>query len=48
MHADNIIVLDNGRLAESGTHNELLGQGGIYKRVFDLQHTDSFDEEEEI
>ena len=48
MHADNIIVLDNGQLAESGTHNELLGQGGIYKRVFDLQHTDSFDEEEEI
>lgn len=40
MHADNIIVLDHGKIAESGTHSELLETDGIYKRVFDLQHTD--------
>jgi len=46
MHADNIIVLDSGRLAESGTHDELLAKDGIYKRIFELQHTDSYDEKE--
>lgn len=45
MHADNIIVLDHGKLAESGTHSSLLENGGIYKRIYDLQHTDSFNEE---
>lgn len=37
MHADNIIVLDNGRIAESGTNESLLAQGGIYKRIYDIQ-----------
>lgn len=45
MQADNIIVLDRGRLVESGTHAQLLESGGIYKRVFDLQHTDRSYEE---
>ncbi len=47
MHADNIIVLDRGRIAESGDHSELLEKSGIYKRVYDLQHTDSFNYEED-
>ncbi|MBQ6788649.1 MAG: ABC transporter ATP-binding protein [Clostridia bacterium] len=47
MHADNIIVLDRGKIAENGTHDELLTKDGIYKRVFDLQHTDSFNYDEE-
>lgn len=37
MHADNIIVLDGGRVAESGNHESLLAANGIYKRIYDLQ-----------
>lgn len=37
MHAQNIIVLDHGRIAEQGTHEELLEKGGIYKKIYDIQ-----------
>ena len=36
-HADNIIVLHKGRIRESGTHQELLELGGIYRKLYDLQ-----------
>jgi ATP-binding cassette subfamily C protein CydC len=35
---DEILVLDNGRLKERGTHAELLDQGGLYHRLWDLQN----------
>lgn len=35
--ADQIIVLEKGKIAESGNHDELLKAGGIYKRLHDLQ-----------
>lgn len=37
MNADRILVLDQGRVVESGTHQELLNNGGLYRRLYDLQ-----------
>ncbi|WP_191565743.1 ABC transporter ATP-binding protein [Metabacillus idriensis] len=39
-HADEIIVLENGEVAERGTHEELLQTGGPYKRIYDIQYKD--------
>jgi ATP-binding cassette subfamily B protein len=35
--ADRLLVLDHGRLVETGTHQELLEQGGLYARLYDIQ-----------
>ena len=37
MGADNIIVLNHGRIAEQGTHRQLLEKGGLYSRIYDIQ-----------
>lgn len=37
MDADEIIVLDNGRIAECGNHRELMEKNGIYRKIYDLQ-----------
>ncbi|HEY9262060.1 ABC transporter ATP-binding protein [Chitinophaga sp.] len=36
-NADLIVVLDNGQIAEQGTHLELLNNNGIYKRLIEMQ-----------
>ncbi|WP_242948147.1 ABC transporter ATP-binding protein [Butyrivibrio sp. INlla21] len=37
MHADTILVLDKGKVAEIGSHDELVANNGIYKRIYDIQ-----------
>lgn len=35
--ADEIILIDNGVVREQGTHHELMKQGGLYRKMFDVQ-----------
>ena len=35
--ADQILVLDKGRIAERGTHDELVAANGIYRKIYDIQ-----------
>jgi len=39
-HADFIIVLDEGRICENGTHNELIKKGGLYYETFKSQNNE--------
>ena len=37
LHADVIVVLDQGRIVETGKHDELVRHGGVYQKLYELQ-----------
>jgi len=39
--ADQILVMEKGRLVDAGTHEELLARGGLYRRLYEMQFRDS-------
>lgn len=37
LHADRIVVLENGEIAGTGRHDQLLAEGGLYRKLYDMQ-----------
>jgi subfamily B ATP-binding cassette protein MsbA len=44
--ADTIVVMERGRIAERGSHTELLARGGLYRHLYELQFAD--EEEDDL
>jgi ATP-binding cassette subfamily B protein len=36
--ADKIIVLEDGQISQQGNHNKLIGEEGLYKRIWTIQN----------
>ena len=45
MNADQIMVMDKGKIVEMGTPDQLMAKGGVYKRIYDMQLTMSEEDE---
>jgi ATP-binding cassette subfamily B protein len=45
--ADLIVVMDQGRIVQTGTHEQLLAQGGLYRQIHDLQLVQNKPDEED-
>ena len=43
LHADKIVVLDNGRIVDIGRHQELIGRCALYSKLCELQFHERFD-----
>ena len=41
VRADKIVVMDNGKIKEMGTHSELIAMNGIYKNLYDIQFNEN-------
>jgi ABC-type multidrug transport system fused ATPase/permease subunit len=46
--ADVIFVIEEGRVVEQGTHAQLLENGGLYARLYELQFKDEEDDSREV
>jgi ABC-type multidrug transport system fused ATPase/permease subunit len=42
-HADELIVFEHGKIVQRGTHEELIKEEGLYKRIFEIQYKDQLE-----